>query len=106
MTIPLESTVDSTEEDNRHFLMRVPMRITHVAALVNQHVIQNVAVALGNIPQLLAEVRQVLDVIPVYLGIVGLVRRNVAVVRRTMPSSLIAGFGETGAGKVAGPTSA
>ena len=101
MTVSLESTVDSTDEFNRYFLMRVAMRIPHVGSLVDQHVIQNIAVAIGNVAQLLAEVCQILDVIPVDLGIVGFVRRNVAVVRCRMPCSIKAGCWEGGGSEVA-----
>ena len=86
VTVPLELTVDSTDKLNRYLLVRVPVRVSHVGSLVNQHVIQDVAVAVGSISQFLAEVRQILYVIPVDLGIVFLVRRNVAVVRRPSPS--------------------
>ena len=101
MTIALERPVDSSDQDHRHLLVRVPMRVAHVASLVDQHVIQNGAVAIGNVPELVAEIRQVLHVIPVDLGVVGDVLRLVSVVRRSMPPSGEAGFGEAGTGEVA-----
>jgi len=63
-------------------------------------VVQDVAVAIGNVSQLVAEVGEVLDVIAVHLGIVGDVLRLVTVVRRSMPPAIEAGFGEARAGEV------
>ena len=76
MAISFELAVDSTDELNRNLLVRVPMRVPHVGSFIDQHVIENVAVAVGNVPQLLAEVRKILHVIPIDLGIVGLVCRD------------------------------
>src|SRR5437016_802473 len=101
MTVPLELTVDSTDKLNRYFLMRVPMRIPHVGSLVDQHVVQNVAVAFGGILQLLAEVRQILHVIAIDFCIVGFVRWNVAVVGRSMPRSIKSTYREVGGSEVA-----
>src|SRR6266850_2540728 len=101
VTVPLEFTVYATNKLDRYFLMRVPMRVPHVGSLVNQHVIQNVAVAVGSIPQFLAEVRQILDVIPVDPGVVGLIRRDIAVVRRSMPWTIPAACREVGGTEVA-----
>src|SRR5438128_11007596 len=101
MLVILDCIVASTEIHISTFLMGVPVLIALVASLVDQHVIQNATVTLGNIPQLLAEVRQVLHVIPVHFGIVGDILRLVAMVRRSMPPSSKAGFGEAGAGEVA-----
>ena len=94
VTIPLERAVDSADEDHGHFFMGVPMRIAHVASLVDQHVVQNAAVSVGYVLQLFDELRQILYVIPVDLGIVCDVLRLVAVMRRAMPRSIEAGFGE------------
>src|SRR5438105_484496 len=91
MAISFELAVDSADEFDRYLLMRVAMGIPHVGSLVDQHVIEDVAVAVGNVTQLLAEVRQVLHVIPIDPGIVRLVCRNVAVMRRSMPGSIKAG---------------
>ena len=82
VTVSLERAVDAADENHRHLLVRVPMRIAHVAALVDQHVIEHRAVAVGHVLQLLDEVRQVLHVIAVDLGVVRDVLRLVAVVRR------------------------
>ena len=81
MTIPLEFAVDSADKLDRYFLVRVAVRIPHVGSFVDQHVIENVAVAVGYVPQFLAEVREVLHVIAIDLRIVGFVRRNIAVMR-------------------------
>jgi hypothetical protein len=35
------------DENHRHLLVRVPVRVAHVAALVDQHVVQQRAVAVG-----------------------------------------------------------
>src|SRR2546426_7399496 len=101
MTVPLERAVDSTDEFNRYFLMRVPMRVPHVGSLVDQHVIQNAAIAIRHILQLLDEVRQVLYVIAIYPGIIRLIRRYVAVVRCSMPRSTEAACREGGGAEVA-----
>src|SRR5213593_5219728 len=41
MTISFESPVDAADENHRHFHVRMPVRIPHVASLVNQDVIQD-----------------------------------------------------------------
>src|SRR3546814_9931016 len=43
-----EGAVDSADKDGRARLMRVAMRIAHVASLVDQHMVQNAAVSVGN----------------------------------------------------------
>jgi hypothetical protein len=45
MAVALERAVDAADEDHRHLLVRVPVRVAHVAALVDQHVIEHRAVA-------------------------------------------------------------
>src|SRR4029453_6707588 len=74
VTVPLEFAVDSTDKLDGYFLVRVPVRIPHVGSLINKHVIENVAVAVRDVPQSLAEVRQVLHVIAIDLRVVGFVR--------------------------------
>src|SRR5262245_59605555 len=94
VTIPFERSVDSADELNRHFLMRVAMGITHVGSLINQHVIENRAVAVRSVAQLLDKLRHVLDVIPIDLCILINVFRLIAVVGRSMPDAGEAGFRE------------
>src|SRR5437660_1479013 len=100
VTIPLERTVKSAQEDNRHLFVSVPMRIAHVASLIDQYMIENTAVAIGYLFQLVGEVRKVLHVITVHLRVIGDVLRLVAMVRRSMPSPGIPGLGEAAAGKI------
>src|SRR3989449_9564868 len=94
VTITLKSSVTAADELNGHFFMRMPMRIAHVGSLVDQHVIQNGAVTIGGIVQLLDKLGQVLHVVPIYLGIAGNIVRLVSVVGRSMPASIEAGFWE------------
>ena len=81
MTIASERAVESSDQDDGTLLVTVQVRVAHIAALVDQDVIQDRAVPVGDVPQPLAEVRQVLHVIPVDLGVVGDVLGIVAVVR-------------------------
>src|SRR2546427_2923641 len=60
VTVALEPAVDSAYKLDRDFLVRVPVRIAHVGAFVDQHVIEHITVAVWNIPQPFAEVREVL----------------------------------------------
>jgi hypothetical protein len=85
VTIPLEVTIDSANKLDGYLFMGVAMRVPHVGSLIDQYMVQNGAVAVGSILQLFAEVRQILHVIPVYLGVVGFVHWDVAVMRRSMP---------------------
>ena len=69
VTIPFERSVDATDELDRHFFVCVPMRIAHVGSLVDQYVIENRAVAFSGVVQLLYELGQVLNVVPIDLGV-------------------------------------
>ena len=73
----------------------------HVAALVDQHVVEQRAIAILNLRQLVAEIGEVLDVIPVDLRVVGDVLRLVAVVRRAVPAAGESRLREAGAAQVA-----
>src|SRR5438874_1052672 len=46
VTVPLERAVDASDENHGHLLVRMAMRVAHVAALVDQHVIEHRAVAI------------------------------------------------------------
>src|SRR5438067_9463306 len=87
VTVPLERAVDASDENHGHLLVRMAMRVAHVAALVDQHVIEQRAVAVRNVPELFTEVREVLDVVAVHLRVVGDVLRLVAVVRGPVPGA-------------------
>src|SRR6185369_4715085 len=49
MAIPFERSVDSSQQNYRHLHMRMPVRIAHVAALVDQHVIEYAAIAIRHV---------------------------------------------------------
>src|SRR5215467_1809914 len=101
MTISLEGSVNAANELNRHFFMSVPMRIAHVCSLVDQHVVQNGAVAFRNIPQLLDKLREILHVVPIDFGVLRNTLRLVAVMGRSVPASIEPGFGEALACQIA-----
>ena len=65
--------------------MRVPMRVPHIAAFINEHVIEQCAVAVLRPAELLGEISQILHMIPVHPGVVRDILRLVAVVRGAVP---------------------
>jgi len=67
MTSAFQATVVATEQDMRHIIVQMLVRITHVAAVQHQRVIQQAAVAVIGVLQLVDEVGQHLDVILVDL---------------------------------------
>jgi hypothetical protein len=94
MPVPLELPIQAAQQNHRHFDVRVPVRVAHVAAFVNQDVIQQRAVAVRDLAQLLSEVRQILNVIPVHLGVAGHIIRLVTMVRGTVPGAIETRFRE------------
>ena len=94
VTVAGERAVDASDQNRRHLFMGMPMRITHVAALVDEHVIEQAAVPVIRRRELLAEVRKVADVEAIDLRVAGLVRGDVAVVRDAVPAALVAGLGQ------------
>ena len=94
MAIPFESAIDFTNQFDGYFLVRVAMRIAHVRALIDEHVIQNSAVAFLNVAEFLGEFREILQVVAIDLCVIGDVFRLVAVMGRSMPAATEAGFGE------------
>ena len=101
VAIPRERPVDPAEKNGRHLLVRVSVRVTHVATLVDQYVIQQVAVAVGSVLQLPGKVRQVFNVIAVDQRVARLVRWYVSVMRDPVPATDITRFRERGARKIA-----
>ena len=87
VAIPFESAIDFADQFDRYFLVRVAMRIAHVRALIDEHVIQNSAVAFLSLAEFLDEFREVLHVIAIDLRVAGDVFRLVAVMGRSMPAA-------------------
>ena len=80
VTVSFESAIHLADELNRTLFMGVAMRIAHVGSFVDQHVIENGAVAFTNLAQLLDELRHVLHVVTIDLRVLSNILRLVAVV--------------------------
>ena len=87
--------------NERHALVVVDVGIAHGAAVKHQRVVEQVAVAIGRVLQLVEEVGQQADVIAIELGELRDFRRGFAVVRAGMERRLDAALGPDAAAHVA-----
>src|SRR5438105_14660906 len=80
--------------------MRMAMRVAHIAALVDQDVIEHGAIPVRHILEFFHENREVLHMIAVHLCVIGDVLRLVAMMRGSMPTAIKSRFREAGAGQI------
>src|SRR5579862_1536553 len=100
VTVPFEIAVQPAQKNDGHLHMRVAMRIAHVASLVDQNVVEKAAVSIGCLAQLFGEIREVLNVIPVHLGVAGYILRLIAMMGTSVPRTVETGSGESRARQV------
>ena len=84
MAVPLELTVRAADEDVRHIVVLMLVRIPHVGAVEDQRVIQQRAVAVRDALQLPGEIRERRDVVPVDVGVAPDLHRIFLMVRRAV----------------------
>ena len=77
VSVSLERPVYAAEQDDRHLYMRVTVRVAHVAALVDQNMVEQSAVTFLDLRQLRGEVRQILHMVTVHFCVVGDILRFV-----------------------------
>ena len=80
MAITPERAVNSAGKDDRHFLMGVAVGITHVAAFVDQYVIERRAFHVLDFAELVHEIGKIGDVVTIDLGVIGNVCGRIAMV--------------------------
>ena len=87
MAIALELPGCSTNQQVRHIVVQVLVRVAHVAAVKDERMIQQRAIAVRSILQLVDKIRQALDVLLIQpgiardgLGILGVMRDPVEAV--------------------------
>src|SRR5262249_20053172 len=81
MTIAFELTVRAADEKMRHVVVHVLVRVPHVGAVEHERRIEQRAVPVGDRLELLGEVAERRDVIPVDIGVAADLHRILLVVR-------------------------
>ena len=84
MTASLQLSVCSADQSMRHVIVQMLVRVSHVTAVENERMIQQRAVAIVGLLQLVDEMGGHLHVVLIELGEVGDSRRIFAMVRAAM----------------------